>query len=40
MFEHPFNASAKKEGYAYYLVQGICKDGTSLKIDSVKKIIV
>ena len=38
MFEYPFNKNSKKEVYAYYLVQGICKDGTSLNIDSVKKI--
>lgn len=40
MFEHPFNKSAKKEGYAYYMVEGVCKDGTTLKIDNVKKIVV
>ncbi|MFA6255964.1 MAG: hypothetical protein WC606_02160 [Candidatus Absconditabacterales bacterium] len=40
MFEYPFNASSKKEVYAYYLIEGICKDGTTLKIDSVKKIVV
>lgn len=38
MFEYPFNKLAKKDGYAYYLVQGVCKDGTTLNIDSVKKI--
>lgn len=38
MFEYPFNKSAKKEGYAYYLVEGVCKDGTTIKIDNVKKI--
>jgi len=38
MFEYPFNAQAKKEGYSYYLVEGVCKDGTTLNIDSVKKI--
>ena len=38
MFEYPFNKLAKKDAYAYYLIQGICKDGTALNIDSVKKI--
>ena len=40
MFEYPFNKLSKKEVYAYYLIEGICKDGTTLKIDSVKKIVV
>lgn len=40
VFEYPFNKLSKKEVYAYYLVEGICKDGTTLKIDSVKKIVV
>lgn len=40
MFEYPFNANSKKKEYAYYLVEGICKDGTSIKIDSAKKIQV
>lgn len=40
MFEYPFNKLAKKEGYAYYLVEGVCKDGTTLKIDNVKKVVV
>jgi len=38
MFEYPFDKSAKKNGYSYYLVEGICKDGTTLKMDSVKRI--
>jgi hypothetical protein len=40
MFEYPFNKAAKEKKYAYYLVEGICTDGTALKIDSVKKIVV
>lgn len=40
MFEYPFNKLAEKEWYAYYLVEGVCKDGTTLKIDNVKKIVV
>lgn len=40
MFEYPFNKLSKKEVYAYYLVEGICKDGTTLKMDNVKKIQV
>lgn len=39
-FEYPFNKLSKKEAYAYYLIEWICKDGTTLKIDSVKKIVV
>lgn len=38
MFEYPFNKNTKEKKYAYYLVQGVCKDGTTLNIDSVKKI--
>lgn len=40
MFEYPFNANSKTKKYAFYLVEGICLDGTSLKIDSVKRIVV
>lgn len=40
MFEYPFNKLSKKEVYAYYLIEWICKDGTALKIDSTKKIQV
>ncbi|MFA7298833.1 MAG: hypothetical protein WC010_04275 [Candidatus Absconditabacterales bacterium] len=40
IFEYPFNAASKKYGYAYYLIEGVCKDGTTLKIDNVKKIVV
>lgn len=40
MFEYPFNAASKKKEYAYYVVEWICKDGTSIKIDSAKKIQV
>jgi len=38
MFEYPFNKLSKTNTYAYYLVEGVCKDGTTLNIDSVKKI--
>ncbi len=38
MFEYPFNKASKTNKYAFYLIQGVCKDGTSLNIDSVKKI--
>ena len=38
MFEYPFNKQSKVEKYAYYLVQWVCKDGTTLNLDSVKKI--
>ncbi|EKD25028.1 MAG: hypothetical protein ACD_80C00131G0031 [uncultured bacterium (gcode 4)] len=40
MFEYPFNKLSKNTKYAYYLIEGICKDGTTLKIDNVKKIVV
>lgn len=40
MFEYPFNKTSKKEEYAYYLVEAICKDGTNIKIDNAKKIQV
>ncbi len=38
MFEYPFNANSKTKKYEYYQVEGLCMDGTSLKIDSMKKI--
>jgi len=42
MFEYPFNPSpaSKQYKYAYYLVEAVCKDGTSIKIDNTKKIVV
>jgi len=40
MFEYPFNKNSKINKYAFYLVEGVCKDGTTLKIDSTKKIQV
>ena len=40
MFEYPFDKTSKKEIFAYYLVEATCKDGTSLKIDSAKRLQV
>lgn len=42
MFEYPFNPNpaSHQYKYAYYLVEAVCKDGTNLKIDSTKKIVV
>lgn len=42
MFEYPFNPNpaSKQYKYAYYLVEAVCKDGTNLKIDNTKKIVV
>jgi len=40
MFEYPFNPNAKEFSYAYYMVEAVCKDGTHLKIDNVKKVVV
>ncbi|MEI7563147.1 MAG: hypothetical protein WCJ39_05805 [bacterium] len=40
MFEYPFNKLAKKDEFAYYIVQANCKDGTNLKLDTVKKVKV
>lgn len=42
MFEYPFtpNPSSKQYKYAYYLVEAVCKDGTTVKIDNTKKIVV
>lgn len=37
-FEYPFNKSAKKDKFAYFAVQAICKDGKALIIQDVKKI--
>lgn len=42
MFEYPFNPTpaSKQYKYAYYMVEAVCKDGTSIKIDNTKKIVV
>jgi len=40
MFEYPFNPVAKEYKYAYYIVEAVCKDGTNIKIDNVKKVVV
>lgn len=40
MFEYPYNKLAKKEEFAYYVVQAACKDGTNIKMDTVKKVKV
>ena len=42
MFEYPFNPnpSSHQYKYAYYLVEAACKDGTNIKIDNTKKIVV
>lgn len=42
MFEYPFNPNpaSHQYKYAYYIVEAVCKDGTNLKIDNTKKIVV
>ncbi len=42
MFEYPFNPnpSSHQYKYAYYLIEAACKDGTNLKIDNTKKLVV
>ena len=40
MFEYPFNKLSKKDEYAYYVVEAMCKDGTNLQLDTVKKVKV
>lgn len=40
MFEYPFDKTSKKEIYAYYLVEAVCKDGSNLKIDNAKRLQV
>lgn len=40
MFEYPFNPNTKQYKYSYFIVEAVCKDGTNLKIDSTKKIVV
>lgn len=39
-FEYPFNKFSKKDEYAFYVVQALCKDWTEIKIDNVKKVQV
>ncbi len=39
-FEYPFNKFSKKDEYAFYIVQALCKDWTEIKIDNVKKVQV
>ena len=40
MFEYPFDKFSKKNIYAYFQVEAACKDGTNLKVDSVKRVNV
>ncbi len=42
MFEYPFtpNPASRQYKYAYYVVEAACKDGTNIKIDNTKKIVV
>ncbi|MEI8091470.1 MAG: hypothetical protein WCG98_04490 [bacterium] len=40
MFEYPFNKLSKKDEYAFYTVEAICKDGTNLKLDNTLKVKV
>jgi len=42
MFEYPFNPTpaSRQYKYAYYIIEAVCKDGTNLKIDNTKKIVV
>jgi hypothetical protein len=37
-FEYPFNKAAKKEKYAYYVVEAVCTDGSTVIVDNVKKV--
>ncbi|MCF7835200.1 hypothetical protein K9M48_04090 [Candidatus Gracilibacteria bacterium] len=39
-FEYPFDKFSKINQYAFYVVEAVCKDGTTLKIDNVKKVQV
>ncbi|MFZ2151197.1 MAG: hypothetical protein WAZ12_02415 [Candidatus Absconditicoccaceae bacterium] len=39
-FEYPFNQFSKKDEYAFYIIQALCKDGKEVKIDNVKKVQV
>lgn len=37
-FEYPFIANAKAEKYAYYVVEAVCTDGSTIIVDNVKKV--
>jgi len=37
-FEYPFNKDAKQEKYAYYVVEAVCTDGSTIIVDNVKKV--
>lgn len=39
-FEYPFDKFSKINQYAFYVVEAVCKDWTTLKIDNVKKVQV
>lgn len=39
-FEYPFDKFSKINQYAFYVVEATCKDGTTIKIDNVKKVQV
>jgi len=37
-FEYPFNKAAKAEKFAYYVVEAVCTDGSTIIVDNVKKV--
>lgn len=37
-FEYPFIKNAKTEKYAYYVVEAVCTDGSTVIVDNVKKV--
>lgn len=37
-FEYPFNKNAKEEKFAYYVVEAVCTDGSTVIVDNVKKV--
>jgi len=37
-FEYPFNKSAKEEKFAFYIVEAVCTDGSTVIVDNVKKV--
>lgn len=39
-FEYPFNPNTVNNEYAYYLVQAVCTDGTTVNVDTAKRVQV
>lgn len=39
-FEYPFDINSKEDKFAYYAIQGICKDGQKIQVGNIEKVKV